>query len=76
MNLAKSAPDMYCKPTKYHANYRQMKVIGHAMTRLRKYSDPELVRAIRDIGTPTTQAEVRSLLMLMHRGMMLYMVQH
>lgn len=50
------------KCTKYHGNYRQMKVLGHVMTRMGKYSDPELVRAITDIGVPTTQGEVRSIL--------------
>jgi hypothetical protein len=32
------------------------------MTRLGRYSDPELVRAIKDLGTPTSQGEVQSLL--------------
>ena len=50
------------KPSKYHANYRQMKVVGHIMTRMGRYNDPELVRAINDLGTPKTQGEVRSLL--------------
>ena len=50
------------KCTKYHGNYRQMKVLGHVMTRMGRYSDPELVRAITDIGDPSTQGEVRSIL--------------
>jgi hypothetical protein len=50
------------KPSKFHGNYRQMKVISHVMTRLGRYLDPELVRSIKDLGTPTSQGDVRSLL--------------
>ena len=39
-----------------------MKVVGHVMTKVGRYSDPELIRAITNIGTPETQTEVRSLI--------------
>jgi hypothetical protein len=52
---------MIFKPSKYHANYRMMKVLGHVMTEDGRYPDPELVRAINDLGVPTDQSQVRSL---------------
>ena len=47
--------NMVLKPSKSHYNYRQMKVLGHMMTEEGRYPDPELVRAINDLGVPIDQ---------------------
>ena len=55
---------MICKPSKFHANYRMMKCLGHILTSDGRYPDPELTRAITDLGIPHDQAAVRSLVAL------------
>ena len=58
------ARGMVYKPSKYHANYRMMKCLGHVLTEDGRYPDPELVRAITDLGIPQDQSAVRSLVAL------------
>ena len=58
------AKGMTCKPSKFHANYRMMKCLGHILTEDGRYPDPELVRSITDLGIPQDQSAVRSLVAL------------
>jgi transposase InsO family protein len=53
--------NMIFKPSKYHCNYRMMKILGHIMTEEGRCANPELTRAIHDIGIPTDQSQVRSI---------------
>ena len=53
---------MIFKPSKYHSNYRMMKVLGHIMTEEGRIVNPELTRAINQLDKPTTQSEVRSMI--------------
>ena len=52
---------MIFKPSKYHSNYRMMKVLGHIMTEEGRMVNPELTRAINQLDKPTNQSEVRSM---------------
>ena len=54
--------DLVFKPTKAHLNYRQMKILGHMLSRDGRRPDPSLTKAIIELDAPTTLTDVRKLL--------------
>ena len=53
---------MVFKPTKTFLNEPAQKILGHVISKEGRSTDPGLVRAIKELQSPTTITQVRSLL--------------